>query len=664
VAKQLDIKVERDHLISLTNSSPRLAIAELIWNSLDADSTRVAVAVRRNAIGVESIEVSDNGNGIDSGDADRIFGTLGGSVKKAKQHSPGLREYHGKEGKGRFKAMALGSLVTFESRFNSNGGVNAFTVTWDKSNLNHPTISDVSPVARGKGAPGVTVTIENIDQEAVSALSRDTFASELEIEFAVYFLTYPTFAVTFDGAILDFRKHIRFSKVIDEQTSDGSTAIPFQVHIIEWSFGSERKMHYCSTNGVTFATDTLGIRAGTFPISVHIRAEYIEKIHRENKLQLGELDAVTSEMRETAKMRAREYVRERLQETARDYIEELKRDDLYPYKEASTSVVEDAARQVFDIVALHINECLPSFADQDKKNRQLTFALVKEALENDTSGLQKILTEVVNLPKAKVEELNDILEKTTLATMIDTFKVITDRLKVIDELRLLLFDDRYKNVVLERKHFHKIVKNETWIFGDDFTYGADDVNLKNVLKAYLKELGRLDFEDAVEHGDNSKLADIPDICLWKQYSGGKAGHHRNLIIELKRPNKVVTPNEIDQIKRYAFAVSEDTRFPRENTEWVFILLASTLNKQAEFECDQQNRKFGHIFQKEGIDIHVLLWGDVLNEAEARHQFLKDKINMNVADQTDGIELLKKKYESFLPKGITQESVSAVQVSTN
>ena len=653
MSKQLDIKVERDHLVSLTKASAKAAIAELIWNSLDADASNVSVVIRQNAIGIESIEISDNGHGIDIADADRIFGTLGGSIKKTKQHSPNNREYHGKEGKGRFKAMALGSFITFESTFQSNGELKTFTVTWDKGDLNHPTIGDISTISR-KRKTGVAISVSNIDQLVCSLSTKESFPLDLEIEFAVYYLTYPNFKVSFDGILLDFRKHIRASQIYDEKLNNDGKATRFQVHIIEWSIDTERKMHYCSTNGITFMTEALGIRAGSFPVSAHIRSAYIEALYRDNKLQLGDLDETVCEMRDVAKQRARDYVRKRLHENARDYIEELKREDLYPYKDASTNIVEVAERQVFDIVALHINECLPSFAEQDKKNKQLTFALVKEALENDTNGLQRILTEVVSLPKSKVEELNDILDKTTLTTMIDTFKVITDRLKTIDELRLLLFDDRYKEFVLERKHFHKIVKNETWIFGDDYTYGVDEVNLKNVLKAYLQELGRADFEEIVEQGDNSRLVDIPDICLWKQFHLGHAGFHRNLVIELKRPNKTITTKEIDQIKRYAFAVWEDLRFPKDKTEWVFILLATELDRQAQFQCEQKQRKFGHIHEGEGIDVFVLRWGDVLNEAEARHQFLKEKINTNVGEQSDGLELLKKKYASFLPPELLQD----------
>ncbi|MDP1675329.1 MAG: ATP-binding protein [Bacteroidota bacterium] len=665
MSKQLDIRVERDHLMSLTKANAKSAITELIWNSLDADATIIEVRISQNAIGIEAVEVMDNGHGINFGDAERIFGTLGGSIKKTHPYSPNHRSYHGKEGKGRFKAMALGSLISFESRYKANGKIKSFDVDWDRNNLNHPSIDDPKDVRPSKNSTGVRIGIQNIDQENASPLLRDSIKQELEIEFAAYYLTYPNFSVIFDGHKLEFRRHIKKSVDHEENIITDSSTAHYHLRIIEWAFDVERKLHFCSTSGVTYLTDNLGIRGREYPITVYVMSDYIEKIQRDGKLVLGELDSTMSEMILTAKQRAREYIRQRMQEGARDYIDELKREDLYPYKEPTKNVVEEAERQVFDIVAVQINEYLPTFTEQDKKNKRLTFALVKEALENDTNGLQRILTEVVNLPKQKVDDLNEILEKTSLSNVIDTFKVINDRITIINELRLLLFDERFKHNVLERKHLHKIVKNESWIFGDDFTYGVDDVNLKNVLKANLKHLGREDFEEIVESSDNSHLEDIPDICLWKHYFKGQAGYHRNLVIELKRPSKTITTKELEQIKKYSRAVASDSRFPKEKTSWVFILLATELNEDALSECEQKNRKFGHIDEKEGIDVFVIQWGTLLNEAEARHQFLKDKINSNMSENGDGIDLLRKKYAQFLPSEITQpQEQTPTQVTPN
>ncbi len=656
--KTLDIRVEKDHLLSLTKASAKTAIAELIWNSLDADAKSIDVIMLRNPLGIESIEVKDDGHGIDLADAEHIFGTLGGSIKKDKHYSPLNRAYHGKEGKGRFKAMAIGSLVSFISAYRASSALKSFKVTWDESNLNHPTMHEIS--SNGLSHPGLTVRIENIKQDRVGDLSSDNCRHELEVEFAVYYLAYNDFSICFDGWDLDFEHLIKASKSHQLRTSSD---VEYEVRIVEWTINIERRLHLCGNQGVTFLTDRLGIRAGEYPISVYVMSSYVESLHREVRLTLAEMDPTLAEMLDTAKQWAKDYIRTRMHESAFDYIEGLKRENLYPYKEPSSNVVEEAERQVFDIVALHINEYLPNFTEQDSANKKFTFALVKEALENDTSGLQKILTEVVTLPKKKVEELNEILEKTTLTTIIDIFKEITERLTTINELRLLLFDDRFKKSVLERRHLHKIVREETWIFGDDYTYGADDVNLKNVLKTYLGDLGRAEFEDIMNKEADGKLDDIPDICLWKQYNKGSAGYYRNLIIELKRPSKTIGTKEIEQIKKYARAVSADSRFPKEKTDWVFILLVTEINAEGDFDCKQKNRKYGHVHEDEHINVYVLKWGDVLNEAESRHQYLKDKINSNMNEGEEGIVLLRKKYAKFLPKSIVDDENNQTTDST-
>ncbi len=118
--------------------------------------------------------------------------------------------------------------------------------------------------------------------------------------------------------------------------------------------------------------------------------------------------------------------------------------------------------------------------------------------------------------------------------------------------------------VLERKHLHKIIEKETWIFGDEFVLGASDVNLKNVLKSHLAAIGRDDFESIVVNGDNHELHDIPDVCLWKQYNNGKNGYFRNLVVELKRPSVNAGIDEYNQIMNYANKVSADLRFEKDN----------------------------------------------------------------------------------------------------
>jgi len=79
MSKILNIGVEQDHLDSLTKATGISALAELIWNSLDADATEIKINYKKNSIGgYEYIKISDNGHGLDYIQAQNVFSKLGG----------------------------------------------------------------------------------------------------------------------------------------------------------------------------------------------------------------------------------------------------------------------------------------------------------------------------------------------------------------------------------------------------------------------------------------------------------------------------------------------------------------------------------------------------------------------------------------------------------
>ena len=163
---KLDLGVERDHIESLTKANGTSALAEMIWNSLDADSTQIKIDYTRTSLGgFSQILVSDDGNGLEYSKAQSVFGRIGGSEKKNNQLSPGGRQYHGKEGKGRYKALALGDLVVFQSKYANNGQVNEFTITIDRNNLSFSEISELKILPKSETTKGFHIKIENVNQD-------------------------------------------------------------------------------------------------------------------------------------------------------------------------------------------------------------------------------------------------------------------------------------------------------------------------------------------------------------------------------------------------------------------------------------------------------------------------------------------------------------------
>jgi hypothetical protein len=117
------IQAGPDVLGVFARKKPIDAIAEMIWNSLDAEADAINVEVESASLGADSaahvvsVEIVDNGHGISPNVALSSFTTLGNSWKKGLNGRSlnGLRPLHGQEGRGRFFAYAVGSSVKWTS---------------------------------------------------------------------------------------------------------------------------------------------------------------------------------------------------------------------------------------------------------------------------------------------------------------------------------------------------------------------------------------------------------------------------------------------------------------------------------------------------------------------------------------------------------------------
>jgi len=648
MSKIIDIGVEKDHIESLTKASGTNSLSELLWNSLDADATEVNVDYKQTILGgYEYIKITDNGHGLTYEEAQDIFSRIGGSEKKAKTQSPNGRQYHGKEGKGRYKSLSLGDYVKFTSVYNGKNGFSEFTLTIDRNHLSKTELSDKKLLKKGEGATGFKVEINNINSKNAEQALKIENRKEIEEKFASYWISYPQFKICFNGNELRFDSLIKNSEQIEIKAEIGDLSYKFIIKILEWNFENKKKTYLCNAQGIPFHETNLGLRS-SIPISIFIQSVYIEKLHRENILDFYESDEFILGIIKSAKDFARDYVKKRLHEYSKEFIQELKQKGLYPYKEPAENVFEVSKRQVFDIVALQVHEYLPSFNDQDDKSKKLTLSLLSEALENDSKNLRRILSEVIELPEEQREDLADLLDTTSLSNIIDAMTEIKNRLHFLNGLEQIIYDKELNKHILERRHLHKIIVNETWLFGDEYTYGVDDLTLKNVLKAFLKDcLKRDDFESIVNNAENSDLDTIPDVCLWKQYSLGTAGKE-NLIIELKRPSLDAGFDEKTQIESYATKVANDNRFQKGKTKWKFILITKDFKPEIKPLLTQKNRKYGHIHEGDNFDVFILSWGDIISEAKQRHEFIKEKLNLNLQDNEEGLNYLKSKYKKYLP----------------
>jgi hypothetical protein len=616
-------------------------------------TTNINIAYSRNKIGgIEYITITDDGHGIPYERIEKTFGSLGDSHKKYEVKSPGGRIYHGKTGQGRYKGFVLGGKITWKTSYKDDHG-EAFTYSISSMSENkiRVEVSDREPT--GNQNTGTMVVIEYVHDEKVFQLGDSyTVSEKIGMKMAPYLFAYEGININVEGFKVDPTKlilnthDIQFTDVLTGDTEN--VEIIGLVKIIEWRSGNHKRMFLCNQRGVTYDEMPISLKYSGFSHCVYVMSDIVEQLCVNNELPLKEINPVYGLLIENVNNIIRNFYRKKISESAAKTVQLLKEQKVYPYQGQPENKVEEAERQVFDICAVKIHQYLPDFTKNSKASQKFTLQLLKQAIVQNPSSIRKILEEVIDLTHEQQNELAELLEKTTLPNIINTTKVITDRLTFINALELILFDNDYQKRLKERSQLHKILLKELWIFGEQYELGGDDISLKNVLKSHIKLLKRNNLIEEIDIDRINSLDDIPDLCLWRQYCFGQPGEYENLVVELKRPSCIISEEEINQIEKYAYAIEDEKLFDKEKTKWTFVLVGTKLSNYAKKRCSQADRDFGHIIVQDNINAYVREWRQVIQEAKGRLHFLKQKLEFSIEDNSEGLEYLAQKYKELLP----------------
>ncbi len=201
--EHISIVVQDDFLARQTRAKPIPALAELIWNGLDADASKIDVEFAHNDLagGLSKIVVYDNGNGFPRTDAKVLFGNLGGSWKRVThQTKTERRMVHGQEGRGRYKAFAIGRSVSWKVCYQAAEGNRAFEIRLLDSDLKDVSIGEDAPAP--DQTPGVMVQIDDIHRDYKVFGSAEGL-QELAETFALYLINYRKVVISIAGERLD-----------------------------------------------------------------------------------------------------------------------------------------------------------------------------------------------------------------------------------------------------------------------------------------------------------------------------------------------------------------------------------------------------------------------------------------------------------------------------
>ncbi len=548
---------------------------------------------------------------------------------------------HGKLGKGRFRAFALGALVRWVSRYEDGNVVKEWSIRGDLANLRR--FPRTKPEAVEGGRKGTTVIVSNVTLASPTQLTSEAARDDLLLDLAPYLRSNPDVKVTLRDEVLDPDAVIESEDEYELKGDVGDEPISAKLVIIGWTFSVQRRLLFCTPEGFARHEEAAGIQAKGSDFTAYVMSDVVAKMS-EAELPVAEMDPRIRALGEAARDKLREHFKAREALKRHALIELWKAEGTYPFEDDATPIAR-VERQVFDILAVNVNDRLPGFEGAPPESRWLTFKLLRQALESNPSSLKIILTEVLKLPKAEQDDFAEMLQRAKLSGIVRAAKVVSDRVKFLAGLTDILFEPATKKVLKERAQLQRILVEELWVFGEGYYLGSDDQNLKSLLDAHVNILGRQQIAEEVKDINGEEA--IPDLMLYRKYPDRREGYFDHLVIELKRPSVKGGQEEIGQIQRYAFTVQKDSRFDKEKTRWTFVLVVNDVDEMGEQLCTQTDRQYGHVTQRENLNVFVWKWSKVLQDCQWRHEFYRKQLELEL-QEGDGRTFVEQKHAHLLP----------------
>jgi hypothetical protein len=636
---RLTVSVQEDHLASLVRS-PLEGLTELIWNSLDADADNVTVVFERNAIeGVDAVRVEDDGHGMSPDEIGAAFDRLGGSWKLYADRSKTKdRSLHGKKGQGRWRSLGIGPRAVWDTVAEVDGKHVRSRIEIDRDHLRD---AEVTGAEETDQPTGTVATIDGITETPVGLLGPE-MPLKLTARFALHLLKYPSVTVRVDGRTLDPKELVE--SVTDVPMEDVADAV---LTIIEWKEKiRDRTLYLCDSEGVSLHEVSAGVQPPGVSYSAYLKSPLIRAL--EDQLLLSGLEPEgLSPLVDAARAATKRHFEERAAERARDVIQSWRNEQVYPFVEPAKDEVETVKRQLFDVVAYTASKAVNSSRDPSAK--RLSLRLIEQALESEPTELRHIFEEVLKLPKEQMEWLDELLQHTTLTAIVTASRRIAGRLEFLAGLEYLLFEPKMKAALKERSQLHKIVRNEPWLFGEEYALAVDDKSLNEVLAQHRKLLGdevSADDEPVLDTDGKVRIIDLMFAGSMKQ----ARQRREHLVVELKRPSVKVGSDELTQITKYAVAVAADPRFNIKDVDWDFWVVSDELDDYAIEMTNKDGLPAGQYHRsKEGnVRVWAIPWAEVIENASHRLKFVQEQLNYMVTGE-DAIAYLQRAYRQFLPK---------------
>jgi len=248
----------------------------------------------------------------------------------------------------------------------------------------------------------------------------------------------------------------------------------------------------------------------------------------------------------------------------------------------------------------------------------------------------EVLEGVLDMDSDNISLLADQLSKTTLENIISTIEILQKRQIAIHKLREIM-ENRY-NEVLETPDLQKIIENNTWLFGPQYTtLGAEEDSFQVIakeLREKVKDINIISDNDIEEGTTVAGVNRQVDLFLARKiptYDSQSKPIFKCVIIEIKRPGVSLNKKHLQQLDDYEEIISKHPAFISDRMIFEFILVGRKISKddysiRKRMENVKDKAEYGLVSHGEKIKSYVKDWFTIFDEFELTNKYLLGTLN--------------------------------------
>ena len=618
-------------------SDYKAAISEYIWNSFEANATKVSIEYTLNeAFGVKELIIKDNGDGINYNELGETFGAFLASKKNLLSLQ---MKSKANKGKGRFSFIAFSNNAEWHTVYKDKNVYKEYNITMssDKKEV----INCSEPQLSEQDATGTEVKFSNINTLTAENMSFEAIEPTLLKDFAWFLYLYKNKKVE----IIVNGKNIDYEKYINTELSEKATVTidgyRFEINLVVWQKSISEKFccYYFDEKDVLKGNRTTTFNRNTinFNHSVFVKSAFFDDKenviddHEDAQINLFEpedekkiLKKLHKEIQKLIEEKMGIYLSNKAEQAVEAMITERK-----TFPEFSDDVYGRMRKNDLKRVTKEIYKLEPLIFHNLKQIQEksllgfLNLLLSSEEREN----VLTIIEQIVELSPQQRNDFTMILKKTSLENIIDTIKFIEDRYKVIELLKSIVYDlTKFAN---ERNHVQKIVERHFWLFGEQYNLASADQRMQKALEQYRNILyGEDDITAELNlDAENDRRMDI-FLCNTRDVETTfETMLEENIVVELKAPRVPLTKKVLRQVEDYMDYVRRQPQFNSDLRKWKFIAVCKEVDEyvKSQYKAFEDKGKVGLVLQVDNCEIYALTWDDIFKSFEIRHKSMLERL---------------------------------------